>query len=168
MTLSGPGFCFWDWAVLGFCGVFFWVGGRQNLFQYVKTHMHTCTHTQNISLLTCFHCLHLRAFVTVTFGSHLMCVARLAPLSRIPLLFSWGFFQASPHCATEPSCQSFSSFPLSIVSIYLFSIHSIHSYFKSLFFYYWDFSPHYFFLSFSLCLFFCHFLLPCIKHALYL
>jgi len=113
MTLSGLGFCFWDWDVLGCCGVFFgW--GRERIFSSMWKH--TCTHT-NISLLTCFHCLHLRAFVKVTFGSHLICAASLTPLSRIPLLFSWGFFQAS--LLTVPPRPPASRFVLFLLPLFL-------------------------------------------------
>lgn len=118
MTLSVLGFCCWDWAVLGCCGI--WVfGGREAEYFPVceNTHAHIHTHTQNISMLTCFHCPHLRAFVTVTFGSHLIFAAPLAPLSHIPLLFSWGFFQASLLTVSPRPCASLS--PLCLLALFL-------------------------------------------------
>lgn len=117
MTLSGLGFCSWDWAVLGCRGVFLGWEETESFPVCENTHAHMHTHTQNISLLTCFHCLHLRAFVTVTFGSHLICAAPLAPLSRIPLLFSWGFFQAS--LLTVPPRAHASLSPLSLLALFL-------------------------------------------------
>lgn len=163
MTLSGLGFCSWDSGVFG-CWVVEGAWGGERIFSSMWKH--TCT--QNISLLTCFHCLHLRAFVMVTFGSHLICAAPLVPLSRISLLFSWGFFQAS--LLTVPSRAHASLSSLSLLALFLSTSPAIPAFtlILSLHFSIIVFSHYYFFLSFSLCLFFWHFLLPWIKHALYL
>lgn len=93
-----------------------WMGKRESFLVSENTHTHR--HTQNIFLLTCFHCLHLRAFVTVTFGSHLIYAAPLVPLST------------SLYCLAEAPFKPLSSVPprahaslssLSLLALFLFT-----------------------------------------------
>lgn len=141
-------------------------GERESFPVCENTHAHI--HTLNISFLTCFHYPHLRAFVTVTFGSHLICAAPLVPLSGIPLLFSWGSFQTSLLTVPPRAHASLSS--LSLLALFLSTSPAFPAFtlILSLHFSVIVFFHNYFSLSFSLCLFFWHFLLPWIKHALYL
>lgn len=103
----------------------------------------------------------------VTFGSHLTNAVPLVPLSRnLSCLDEVSFKLISLLCHRD------------LVPVFLFPFYHcfypsfqhflIHSCFKLSFFLLLPFSSHYFSLSFFLCLFSCHFLLPCIKHALYL
>lgn len=155
--------------VLGFG---FSVGERQNIFQYVKTHMHMWTHTHTKH----FHAnmLSLPTSQSLCYGyiwfSFNLCCPPRSSVSHPSIVQLRLLSSLSPDSATKALCRSFSAFPLSILSIYLFSVPSIHSYFSFHFaiivvgFFFF----HCFSLSFFLCLFFCHFLLPCITHALYL
>lgn len=156
------------WVVLAFVPEteVFWVAGwwrghggeKESFLVCENTHAHR--HTQNISLLTCFHCLHLRAFVTVTFGSHLICASPLVPQSHIPLLFSWGSFQASLLTVPPRAHASLSS--LSLLALFLSTSPAFPAFtlILSLHFSIIVFFHYYLSLSFSLCLFFWHFLLP--------
>lgn len=134
-------------------GLFLGGGETESSTVWENTHAHT--QTQNSSLLICFHCLHLRAFVMVTFGSHLICAAPLAPLSCIPLLFSWGFFQAS---FLPVSLRTYASlFPLSFLAL-LLSIFSAFPAFTLILSLHFSITvppspPRYFSVSFFLCLF---------------
>lgn len=124
---------------------------RKNL--KMKIHVHT--HIQkNISLLRCFHCLHLGTFVTVTFVSHLICAAPLAPLSLIPLLLCWGFFLASLLTVPPRPQASLSSLPLLLLFLSFFSAFRVPTLILSLFLFFFSFN-----FPLSLCHYSCFFCL---------
>lgn len=115
------------WVVLAFVPEteVFWVagwwrghGGKRESF-LVCENTHTHRHTHNIFLLTCFHCLRLRAFVNgyIWFSFNLCCPPGASV--HIPLLFSWVSFQASLLTVPPRAPASLSS--LSLLALFLFT-----------------------------------------------
>lgn len=158
MTLSGLGFCSWDWGVLG-CWVVEGAWRGERIFSSMWKHTCTQTHTKHFPLNTP-PLPTSQSLCTVTFGSHLICAAPLVPLPRILYCLA-----EAPFKRAHASLSS-----LSILALFLSTSPAFPAFtlILCLHFSIIIFFRYYFSLSFSLCLFFWHFLLPWLKHALYL
>jgi len=137
---------------------------RKNLFEYVKIHTGAHTHTKHFPVkMFSLPTSQNLCYGYIWFSFNLCCLPH-ASVSHPSIVVLRLFSSLCPHSATKASCQSFFSSLLTIVSIYLFSIPSTHSYFKPLFFFFlliFHSLPVIIPVSFV-----CHLLLLCFKHAL--